>query len=226
MMKRALLAMSVAVGLGWAAGAHAALVTYVGADDSVSSLAQMTNSVAASNAFDAAVPGATLVDFESGVPAGLTISAGGVTNFSSGSVYGFNTTSGGAYYLSLFGGSTTFSFTNAIDSFGFYITGLQTEVVINQNLTFSDGSTQTIFTPSSQNGGGAFIGFTDFGKSITSVTYTAQGGCCGDIVGIDDVRFNAAAGGGAPEPATWAMMLIGFGGLGAMARKARRVLAA
>jgi light-regulated signal transduction histidine kinase (bacteriophytochrome) len=94
-----------------------------------------------------------------------------------------------------------------------YITGLQTDVVPNETLTFSDGSSQTIHTPTSINGGGAFIGFTDIGKSILSVSYNATN----DIVALDDVRFGNASVSAVPEPSTWAMMILGFAGLGFMA---------
>jgi hypothetical protein len=40
---------------------------------------------------------------------------------------------------------------------------------------------------------------------------------------IDDLKFNGAA---VPEPANWVMMLIGFGGLGAVMRSRRRAAAA
>ncbi len=42
------------------------------------------------------------------------------------------------------------------------------------------------------------------------------------VLTIGDVTFNS----GVPEPATWAMMLVGFAGLGAMVRSSRRRLAA
>jgi hypothetical protein len=198
--------------------AQAAIVTYIGADDSVSSLAQMTNSSAAAAAFDAATTGASLVDFESALPAGFSFAGGSITNNSGcGALCGFNPTLGGENFQLLVGGSVTFTFTDPISAFGFYISGLQTDIVAQQTLTFSDGSTQVIDTPSAINGGGAFIGFTDFGKSIVSLTYNATS----DIVAIDDIRF--FAGPAVPEPATWAMMIAGFGAVGFAMRRRRNV---
>jgi hypothetical protein len=194
--------------------AQAALVVYTGADDNVSSLAQMTNSVAAATQFDLDNLGfETVIDFESALPAGVSISGGSITNNSGcGQLCGFNTTLGGSFFRNLFGGSVTFNFAFPIDDFGFYITGLQTNLVPQETLTFSDGSTQTINTPTAINGGGAFIGFTDFGKSIVSVTYNATN----DIVSIDDVRFSIAA---VPEPGSLALVGIAALAMGAWRRR-------
>jgi hypothetical protein len=69
----------------------------------------------------------------------------------------------------------------------------------------------------------AFVGFTDPGKAITSVTIVAgQPGTGQDFIGVDDVRFQSAV----PEPATWAIMVAGFGGLGALMRSRRRMATA
>ena len=200
-----------------AGSAHAAVVTYIGSDNSVSSLAGMTNSAAARAAFQLAAPGLNTITFDTALPAGVTVSGG--ANATSGSICGaacgFNTTAGGNIYRSVSGGFVTFNFTTAIDSFGFYATGLQTELVPQQTVTFSDGSSQTINFPTSTSGGGAFIGFTDFGKSISSVSINLTN----DIAGIDDVSFGVAA---VPEPATWAMMLLGFGVTAGTLRHRRR----
>jgi hypothetical protein len=210
-------ALGLATALG-SVGAQAAIVTYTGADNNVSSLAQMTNSAAAAAAFESAVPGASVITFEGPLPGGVSISGGSITNFSGcGSLCGINTTPGGQNFLSLRGGSSTFTFSTPIHAFGAYITGLQTDIVPQETLTFSDGSAQVINVPSSINGGGAFVGFTDFGANITSVTYNATG----DIVALDDVQFSGGTA-GVPEPAIWAMMLVGFGGLGAVLRAHRR----
>jgi hypothetical protein len=197
--------------------AHAALVTYTGADNAVTSLAQMTNSVAAETAFNAAVPGASVITFETATPTGVSISGGTITNTTGAcaALCGFNTTAGGQYFYELSNaGTATFTFTHAIDAFGTYITGLQTNLVPQETLTFSDGSTQTIDTPTAINGGGAFIGFTDFGKSILSVSYNATQ----DIVALDDVRY-ASATTAVPEPATLTLFGVGLLGLGMISRR-------
>lgn len=120
-------------------------------------------------------------------------------------------------FRNLFGGTMTITFTTPIDSFGLYVTGLQTDLVPQETITFSDGSSQVINVPNAINGGGAFIGFTDIGKSITSVTYDATN----DIVSIDDIRYgNSTA--AVPEPSTYAMMLLGLGLAGFVARRQKR----
>jgi hypothetical protein len=178
-------------------------------------LAQMTNSQAAQASFIAATTaaGSTLaptITFEVPLPAGVSISGGSTTdNSGCGALCGFNTTPGGAFFRLLVGGTATFTFATPIDAFGTYITGLQTDLVPQETLTFNDGSTQTIDTPTATGGGGAFMGFTDFGKSIVSVSYNATN----DIVALDDVLFESTA---VPEPATLtilASVLLGFGAI-------------
>jgi hypothetical protein len=212
MRKMLLVAGTLVVVAGFAGGAKAGTITvYSGADNSVSSLSQMTNSVAAETAFAAAAPGLNEITFESGVPSGVTISGGSVTNNSGcGSLCGFNTTPGGSYFYLLTGGTGTFDFTTPINAFGMYITGLQTDLVPQETLTFSDGSTQTINTPSAINGGGAFMGFKDIGASIVSVSYNATS----DIVSLDDVQYGSVSATAAPEPGTLSMILMGLVALG------------
>jgi len=191
---------------GFAGRAQAGTITtYLGADNGVSSLAQMTNSVAAETAFAAAAPGLNIITFESGLPAGVGASGGSITNNSGcGALCGFNTTAGGQYFYLLVGGTATFTFTTPINAFGVYITGLQTDLVAQETLTFSDGSSQTINTPTATGGGGAFMGFTDIGASIVSISYNASN----DVVSLDDVQYGTA-GAAVPEPSS--LLLLGTG---------------
>ena len=73
MFKKIITLATVTIGLGIPLIVNAAPIVYTGADDAVTSLADMTNSSAAAAAFDAAVPGASVIDFESPVPGGVTI---------------------------------------------------------------------------------------------------------------------------------------------------------
>ena len=63
-----------------------------------------------------------------------------------------------------------------------------------------------------------------FTATSTSVGFHFNGFRGNYEVGVDN--FQIAGAGGIPEPATWAMMLMGFGGLGAMLRRRRAVHAA
>lgn len=51
--------------------------------------------------------------------------------------------------------------------------------------------------------------------------------CCGGPSGLDfEIPIGVTFTGGVPEPATWGLMLVGFGGLGAVMRRRRALVAA
>lgn len=208
-----------------AISAYAAPVTYLASDNNVSSLSQMVNSTAEAAAFNAVAGNLNVVDFESPVPGDITITGGSTTNNSGcGALCGFNTTPGGAYFRLVYGGSVTFSFTNPVDAFGFYVNGLQTDLVPQQTIVYVDGSsvTRTIDMPPATGGGGAFVGFIDFGQMISSVTFNATN----DVLGFDDLRYGRSANNPAsvPEPGTLVLFGLGLAGIGVAVKRRRQNL--
>jgi hypothetical protein len=57
------------------------------------------------------------------------------------------------------------------------------------------------------------------GQALDTLRITLNAGGYGSTQAIDNLRFGPAE---APEPATWAMMLLGIGGVGASLRAVRR----
>jgi PEP-CTERM motif len=228
--------LTVTLALG-SAPAHAALITFTGTDDGAGSLAAAPNSVAAAASFDAAVAALgtkNTLTFESsplGTFSSLTLASGvGLTgsdiNGNNQSIVnttsninitppctnascGYNTTSAGANFLLLFGGTATFSFGAGTDAFGAYLTGVQNG---GETVTFSDGTSESVAIPSPGfRGGTAFVGFVDTGKSIASITINVNN----DIVGVDDVRYI----GSVPEPASLALLGGALTGLALIRRR-------
>jgi len=219
---------TVVLGLAAALQAHAAVVTYYGADNGVGPGDAHPNTDTAIASYTAAATNTSLITFEGAslpnVAPGVSVTLAGAdggglvnTDQHSPTPLGFNTTPGGNEWLQMWpafnsstGETATFSFARPIDAFGANFTDTQVDFPGPITLTFNDGSTQVLtFDKNDDTGGVLFFGFTDFGKDISSIAInTGATGSTRDIWGIDDVRFQTV-----PEPATWAMMVLGLAGL-------------
>jgi hypothetical protein len=210
--------------------ASASIITFTGADIGVlpGSPSGPNSAMAAAN-FDAAASllgDESIITFESApvgsftsliVAPGVTISGSDVhannqainNTFDSAfpSLDGYNTTPGGSHFVEMMGGSLVFTFATPVEFFGAFLSGVQD--FTQDTYTFSDGTSETINVPEAGTsptvGELVFVGFTDAGKSITSVTINA-GTNAFDAIGVDDVRFQSVA---APEPNSAVSLLTG-----------------
>ena len=69
---------------------------------------------------------------------------------------------------------------------------------------------------------GLFVGFTSAGNDIFGIGI-GPGAATNDSYAIDDLRFTSSR--GVPEPATWGLMILGFGAAGATLRRRRNAIA-
>ncbi|WP_375420008.1 PEPxxWA-CTERM sorting domain-containing protein [uncultured Sphingomonas sp.] len=129
---------------------------------------------------------------------------------------------GTAYLSVLNGGFATYTFMNAVKSFQFdwgsidsynqltigSSTGI--DIVIPGSSSFENPANGNQSDPSTN---GLFTITGDEGEFFTNVTFSSTG----NSFEVDNLAIAAV-----PEPATWAMMLIGFGLIGATARYRRR----
>jgi len=216
-------------------GAQAGPITYSNTDDGAPTTGPFPNSDAAQTTFLAAAAtfGPVVTEtFEelpanSGLPSGTPFAMvggasgklntpfvypySGVQNVNSGNLYGFNITPGGKNWLGFANGSFTVSFAGTgTNSFGFFTTGVQSIFTDSIDVTFVDGKSEDLSLPVNVNGGASYFGFTDK-VAIKSVTITNLGN---DAWGIDDVSYNAIAVKAVPEASTWAMLFLGFAGIG------------
>lgn len=225
--------------------ASATPISFTGEDLNAGPGSAHPNSAAAAASFDTAAAalgsvstitfeGATLGGFSTlTVAPGVTISGSDLSgnkqtilnapSFSPvPSLGGFNTTSGGSEYVNMLGGTLTFHFATPTEFFGAYLTGVQT-AFFQDTVTFSDGTTQTINVPgagtTSSKGALDFVGFTDAGKSISSVTISASNQFGADEIGVDDVRYQSLSTSPVPEPSSLMLMFSGIAAFGAGYRR-------
>jgi len=140
---------------------------------------------------------------------------------------GYNTTPGGAYFVEMQAGTLTFTFASPIDAFGAYFSGVQ-YFFSGESIQFSDGTSETISIPEAGTNGGIgaldFVGFTDVGKSITSITIDAGTSTDpgADYIGVDDVQFLTIPSTSAPEPSSIGLAVSGSIGLALLMLRRRR----
>jgi hypothetical protein len=120
-------------------------------------------------------------------------------------------------------GALSFLFSSDQSQFGFQLVGGDGG---DADLSFFRADGSLIQTVTVNNLADAFYGFQSDGglKDIrgVSITNLDEGG-----IGVDNIKYDVESripnpNGGVPEPTSWALMLLGFGGLGALLRQSRR----
>jgi hypothetical protein len=106
------------------------------------------------------------------------------------------------------------------NSLGFWLTGLQTIFTASVEVELLDGSMESFSLPVNTDGGAQFFGVVSSVPFSLVVAVQTNNPGVADAFGIDDIMYNVV-----PEPGTWAMMIAGFGLVGAAARR-RKALAA
>jgi hypothetical protein len=221
-----------------ASGASASIITYSGSDDGALVTHPFTESDAAKASFEAVASGLgtlTTITFEGldtgfnsvfvaapGVSVALTgLNYGngftGISDYSIGNLYGFNTTASGSKWLGFPEATATFSFTNPIEAFGFYLTGLQNGSGVSGSKVNVLVNGETLFAPINTIGGVSWFGFTSTNpfSSITISNFS------NDAWGIDDVMFTSARVATVPEPTILLLFGLGLAGI-ATSRRRRR----
>jgi PEP-CTERM motif len=223
----------------WASTSKAGTIAiYQGQDDGVGA-PPYTNSDAAQASFLAAAGGyggtvtETYEELATGYYSPISVAGGasialsapdygdgfsGISADTNGVLYGFNTTPGGSQWLGFPGGSATFTFATPTNSFGTFLTGLQTvftnseDGLLDFTFTDSDGTVQDLEPTINVDGGAQYFGFTDT-ATFTSVTITDLSD---DAWGIDDTSYNSGPSTGVPEPGTLGLLGLGLLGLVAL----------
>lgn len=128
----------------------------------------------------------------------------GPATFSSDDLVGYNDAYGSPYLASVLG--SPLSVTTSASAIGFFFGSYFDP----QTISYSAGSASGIFAVPGNHDATAFLGFTGLSGPVT-LTF-------GNEDELDATRIVA----GVPEPATWAMMLVGFAAVGAAMRRQRK----
>lgn len=123
-------------------------------------------------------------------------------------------------YTTNVGTPLTFTFSNAINAFGFDLYGLGTLGATTLSVGYN-GSTATLLSNYvGNNGYDGFFGFIDTTSSFKSLTLANT--VSGDVYVVDNVVSGTALG-AVPEPASWALMIAGFAMVGFAMRRRNKV---
>jgi hypothetical protein len=119
------------------------------------------------------------------------------------------------FFVDLFSAPATFTFSAPVSAFGFTLAaGFNGGTITAQ---FFDGSTleELLNVPAADQNTFSFFGVGGIGP-ITSVALTPDSN---SFLLVDEIQSGVAA---VPEPSTWAMMILGFAGVGAMTYRRRK----
>ena len=197
-------------------------------------------SAAAGIALSAAPAQASLItngSFETGNLSGWTSTYGSLNPF--GTTYGSGMD--GTYWAWLAGFETPITLSQTVSGLtvgtNYALTFIMaSEFTHADQVSVSVGGPATLFTAPAYTVGGPLGAFWDNWVSQTynftatsasqTISFSTVGLNVGGYdVGIDKVSLSAISG-GVPEPTTWALMLMGFGGLGLALRQRRTAVAA
>lgn len=231
-----------ALALSAGAPALAASVIFSGQDDGVGPGGPFPGSTAAEQAFLLAAAGvspliktetfesATVGAFTPLVLDDFTITTtaanfgppySGVNNTTLGALYGFNVTPGGENWYGFpdfVATDATLTFNDPLLSLGAWITGIQALYTAELTIELIDGSHEVFSLPLNGDGGAQFYGIlSDIPFSKLIIRQVNNPGFA-DAFGIDDISYGFAP---VPEPATWAMLVAGFGLIGTLSRRRR-----
>lgn len=179
---------------------------------------------------DPSLSGATLENFNStSAGAYVNLTSGNVSLSGNDTLYIENTHAGGYnatgnYLANRSDGFTvlTLDFASPVSAFGFNW-GASNESWVLSAFDSSNSLIASYSVPESQfSNAGDFYGIAANGIARGVLTQTSFGDGAVDYVIIDNLRYALASPGAVPEPSTWAMMLLGFGVVGASVRRRKR----
>ncbi|WP_310474313.1 PEPxxWA-CTERM sorting domain-containing protein [Sandarakinorhabdus sp.] len=138
--------------------------------------------------------------------------------FDGGASFGYCAGCNGSFTLHF--DATSFGDANGVGGVGLDISGNSGDLPYSALVTFGNSDTQLFALQSNT---ASFFGLTS-DRQIRSIAFGPNGGTTtGGAFSIDNLTIGAS--GVVPEPASWAMLIAGFGLVGAAARRRRAVTA-